>query len=131
MSNVRVAKPQVEIDKELKEQFNQQTEECTIIHCRYFTDQPTGLRIWPSTFLVQDNGRRSKLIRNFNISLVPEWTYHFKANDFIRFTLVFEALEKECMFFHLLEDIVQPFGFYSHDVRKNSSGVYTVEVFTE
>ncbi|MCW3091539.1 MAG: hypothetical protein JWP81_2608 [Ferruginibacter sp.] len=129
MSNVSIAKPQVEIDEDLKELLTQQTEECTIVHCRYYTDQPTGIRIWPSTFLIQDNGRRCKLIKNFNISLVPDWTYHFIPNEFIRFTLVFEALGKECMFFQLLEEIPQPFGFYSNKVQKNNSGVYTVEVF--
>jgi len=129
MSSITIARPQVEIDEAVKQLIAQQTEECTIVHCRYFTDEPTGVRIWPNTFLVEDGGRRSKLIKNFNISLMPEWTYHFVENEFIRFTLVFEALSRNCDFFHLLEDIPQPFGFYSKKVRKNKSGVYTVEVF--
>ncbi|MBC7887581.1 MAG: hypothetical protein H7Z13_06810 [Ferruginibacter sp.] len=129
MSNITIAKPQVEIDDALKELVAQQTEECTIVHCRYFTDEPAGVRIWPSTFLVEDRGRRCKLIKNFNISIMPQWTYHIIENEFIRFTLVFEALGRECLFFHLLEDIPQPFGFYTKKVLKNSSGVYTVEVF--
>ncbi|MEO7766086.1 MAG: hypothetical protein ABIS01_01625 [Ferruginibacter sp.] len=129
MSDISIAQPQVIIDEALLQLLAQQTEECTIVHCRYFTDQPTGVRIWPSTYLVQDNGRRCKLIKNFNISLVPEWTYHFIQNEFIRFTLVFEGLGKECIFFQLLEDIPQPYAFYSKKVQKNQSGVYTVEVF--
>ncbi|MEO5890059.1 MAG: hypothetical protein ABIQ31_07390, partial [Ferruginibacter sp.] len=119
----------VEIDEAVKELVDQQTEECTIVHCRYFTNEPTGVRVWPSTFLVEDKGHRCKLIKNFNISIMPEWTYHFIANRFIRFTLVFEALSRECQYFHLLEDIPQPYGFYSNMVTKNNSGVYTVEVF--
>ena len=129
MSNVTIAKPQVEIDEAVKELVAQQTEECTIVHCRYFTDEAAGIRIWPSTFLVEDNGRRCKLIKVFNISIMPQWTYHLVENEFIRFTLVFEALSKDCSFFHLLEDIPQPFGFFSKKVQKNNSGVYTVEVF--
>src|SRR6185436_3702646 len=129
MSSITIARPQVEIDNAIKELVAQQTEECTIVHCRYFTVEPTGVRIWPSTYLVEDGGSRCKLIKNFNISIMPEWTFHIIENEFIRFTLVFEALSRECRHFHLLEDIPQPFGFYSNKVRKNSSGVYTVEVF--
>jgi len=129
MSNISIAKPQVEIDDAVKELLNHQTEECTIVHCRYFSTEPTGVRIWPSTFLIEDGGRRCKLIENFNISIMPEWTFHFVQNEFIRFTLVFEGLSKECNFFHLLEDIQQPHGFYSNKVLKNKSGVYTVEIF--
>ncbi len=129
MSNISIARPQVEIDDAVKELTDQNTEECTIVHCRYFTDEPTGVRIWPSTFLVEDTGRRCKLIKNFNISIMPQWTFHFVENEFIRFTLVFEALGRNCQYFHLLEDIPQPYGFSSKKVLKNSSGVYTVEVF--
>ncbi len=129
MSNITIAKPQVEIDDAVKELIAHQTEECTIVHCRYFTDEAAGIRIWPSTFLVEDGGRRCKLIKNFNISIMPQWTYHFIENKFIRFTLVFTALSRDCQYFHLLEDIPQPLGFYSKKVLRNSSGVYTVEVF--
>lgn len=129
MSHVTISRPQVEIDEALKELIAHQTEECTIVHCRYFTNEPTGVRIWPTTFLVEEGGRRCKLIEIFNISIMPVWTFHFVENEFIRFTLVFEALSRDCQFFHLLEDISQPFGFYSKKVMKNSSGVYTVEIF--
>ena len=129
MSSISIARPQVEIDEAIQELVAQQTEECTIVHCRYFTNEPTGVRIWPSTYLVEEGGRRCKLIKNFNISIMPEWTFHIIENEFIRFTLVFEALSRECSHFHLLEDIPQPFGFYSDKVLKNTTGVYTVEVF--
>lgn len=129
MSSITIAQPQVEIDNAVKELIAQQTEGCTIVHCRYYTTEPTGIRIWPNTFLVEDRGSRCKLIKAFNISIMPEWTYHFISHEFIRFTLVFEALGRECGSFHLLEDIPQPFGFYSNAVLKNNSGVYTVEVY--
>ncbi|MEJ7585960.1 MAG: hypothetical protein WKI04_00210 [Ferruginibacter sp.] len=129
MSLITIAKPQVEIDDAVKELLAEQTEECTIVHCRYFTGEAAGVRIWPSTYLEENKGRRCKLIKNFNISIMPEWTYHFIENKFIRFTLVFEALSRNCQFFYLLEDIPQPFGFYSNKILKNNSGVYTIEVF--
>ena len=129
MSHITIAKPQVEIDDAVRELVANQTEECTIVHCRYFTGEPTGVRIWPSTYLEEDGGHRCKLIKNFNISIMPEWTYHFIENQFIRFTLIFEALSRSCQYFYLLEDIPQPYGFYSNKIAKNKSGVYTVEVF--
>lgn len=129
MNTQIIARPQVEIDDAVKELVSQQEEKCTIVHCRYFTDEPAGVRIWPSTFLIEDTGSRCRLIQAFNISLMPEWTFHFTENDFIRFTLVFEALNGECKNFYLLEDILQPYGFYSKTIDKNASGVYTTEVF--
>lgn len=129
MSSITIAKPQVQIDEAIKELIAEQTEQCTIVHCRHYTTEPTGVRIWPTTYLVEDNGLRCKLIKAFNISIMPEWTYHFTKNDYIRFTLIFEALSNNSRHFNLLEDIQQPFGFYSKVVSKNSSGVYLVEVF--
>lgn len=129
MSSITIAKPQIVIDDAVKELVAQQTEECTIVHCRYFSDEPSGVRIWPSTFLVENTGKRCKLIKNFNISIMPLWTFHVVENTFIRFTLVFEALDKTCQYFNLLEDIPQPQGFYSNKVFRNSSGIYSVEVF--
>lgn len=131
MSSTTIARPQVEIDDAVKALIETQIEQCTIVHCRFFTGEPTGVRIWPSTFLEEDGGSRCKLIKIFNISLMPEWTFHFIENDFIRFTLVFEALSKNCEKFHVIEDIAQPFGFFSKDILKNSSGVYTAELFCD
>lgn len=131
MDSLTIARPQVEIDAALKELISEQTEQCTIVHCRYFTNEPSGVRIWPTTFLVENTGIRCKLIKAFNISIMPEWTFHLTENDFIRFTLVFEALSSSCNSFYLQEDIPQPYAFYSGDIAKNSSGVYTVEVFVE
>ena len=123
MSNITIAKPQVQIDEAIRELIAQQPEQCTIVHCRYYTTEPAGVRIWPSTYLVGDDGVRSKLVKAFNISIMPQWTFHFTENDYIRFTLVFEALGESCRKFYLLEDISQPFGFYSEMISQNSSGV--------
>ncbi len=130
MSSVTIAKPQVQIDEAVKELISLQPEQCTIVHCRYYTTEPAGVRIWPSTFLVSDDGTRTKLVKAFNISIMPEWTFHFTENDYIRFTLVFEGLPQTCQKFYVLEEIPQPYGFYSEMILRNNSGVYTAEVFS-
>jgi hypothetical protein len=123
------AKPQIEMDQAIRELIQQQTERCTIVHCRFFASELTAIRIWPSTFLVEETGRRCKLIKAFHISLMPEWTPHFAPDDFIRFTLVFEGLSKPCKTFHLLEDIPEPYAFYSKEIVRNSTDVYLTEVY--
>lgn len=128
MSNI-IAKPQVEIDKAIEELIQHQTENCTIVHCRFFTRELCGVRIWPSTFLIEDNGHKCKLIKAFNISMMPHWTQHFIINDFIRFTLVFEGLGKSCMSFRLQEIIPEQYAFHSKEIARNSTDVYFEEVF--
>lgn len=127
--SISIAKPQVEIDKAIKELIQHQTERCTIVHCRFFVEELSSVRIWPSTFLIEDNGRKCKLIKVFNISVMPHWTQHFVVNDFIRFALVFEGLSKPCNTFHLLEDITEEYAFYSKEIKRNSTDVYFTEVF--
>lgn len=124
-----LASPQIEIDKSIKELIQQQTERCTIVHCRFFTKELCGVRIWPQTFLIEDSGKKCKLIKTFNISLMPDWTEHFVINDFIRFTLVFEGLRRHCRFFYLREEIPEEYAFYSKEIKRNATDVYLAEVF--
>lgn len=126
-----IAKPQVEIDNAIKELIKHQTERCVIVHCRFFSEELSAIRIWPTTYLIQDTGKKSKLIKTFNIALMPHWTRHFVINDFIRFTLVFEGLNKTCQSFYLLEDIEESFAFYSNKIIRNLTDVYYAEVFVE
>jgi hypothetical protein len=86
------------------------------------------VRIWPSTFLVENDGSRRQLLHHFNISQYPEWTLHNTWNDFIHFTLLFEGLGRGCLRFYVLEDIPEPFGFYSEMVGRNKTDVYEVEL---
>lgn len=124
-----IAKPQIEVDQAIKELIQQERERCVIVHCRFFVEELSAVRIWPSTFLIQDNGRKSKLIKPFNIALMPHWTQHFVMNDFVRFTLIFEGLSKACKSFYLLEDIREPYAFYTHKINRNRTDVYFTEVF--
>ncbi|RNI38020.1 hypothetical protein EFY79_07250 [Hanamia caeni] len=130
MSTV-IAKPQVEIDEAIKKLVKRQTERCVIVHCRFFSKELSAIRIWPSTFLIQDTGKKSKLIEPFNIALMPHWTQHFVVNDFVRFTLVFEGLSKLCKSFYLLEDIPESYAFYSGKILRNRTDVYYTEVFVD
>lgn len=126
-----IAKPEVEIDNAIKELIKHQTERCVIVHCRYFSKEFSAIRIWPTTYLIQDTGKTSKLLKTFNITVMPHWTQYFVMNDFIRFTLVFEGLSKTCQSFYLLEDIEESYAFYSHKIMRNHSDVYYTEVFVE
>lgn len=124
-----IAKPEIEIDREIKALLEKETERCVIVHCRYFVEELSAVRIWPTTYLIPDTGRKSKLIKSFNIAFMPNWTQHFVVNDFIRFTLVFEGLTKKCKSFYLLEDIQEPYSFYSNKIMRNRTDVYFTEVF--
>jgi hypothetical protein len=123
-----IARPQVQIDEDIKLHVQHATENCTIVHCIYTgNEESMAVRIWPSTFLVQDDGNRRKLIKAFNISLMPDWTYHHSGEA--RFTLLFEGLTKDCSSFYLLEDIPEAGGFYSDTMIRNSTDVYRAEIF--
>ena len=124
-----IAKPDIEVDQEVKKLIQHETERCVIVHCRFFVQEMSAVRIWPTTYLIPDSGRKSKLIKPFNIALMPNWTEHFVMNDFIRFTLVFEGLSKTCKSFYLLEDIREPYAFYTKKITRNTTDVYSTEVF--
>ncbi|HEY5369831.1 MAG TPA: hypothetical protein VIJ75_12660 [Hanamia sp.] len=54
-----IARPQIEIDNAIKEMIQFQTERCTIVHCRFFTNELCGVRIWPDTFLIEAMGKNA------------------------------------------------------------------------
>jgi hypothetical protein len=130
MSITTIARPKIEIDMAIQQLILHQYERMTIVHCNIYTPEPTGVRIWPTTFLVQEDGTRSKLLHAFNISFYPNWTLHDVYDQNIRFTLVFEGLKGSCNQFFLLEDIPEPGGFYSAAVARNETDVYETELLT-
>lgn len=129
--SIEIARPQVEIDAAVKELLQLQPEKCTIVHCRFAVEGGSMYRIWPQTFLIEDGGSRRKLIKAFNISLMPHWTIYFNELGVVRFTLIFDGLSRNCSNFTLLEDIPEPGGFYSEIVLRNKSDVYEVLVQSE
>jgi hypothetical protein len=102
-------------------------ERSTIVHCTVKADEfwPTGIRIWPTTFLIQENGERKKLLQAYNIAPYPNWKWVLNGHVF---TLIFEGLSKDCMLFDLLEDIPQPGGFHIENIERNKLDVYWVEI---
>jgi hypothetical protein len=95
----------------------------TVVHCTLTFS--TRIRIWPSTFLVQDNGIRKKLLHAFNIPAYPKY---INAPAGYTFTLVFESIDKLCVLFDLFEDIPQNGGFHIEKMIRNKTGVYRVEI---
>ncbi|RYY87988.1 MAG: hypothetical protein EOO15_10335 [Chitinophagaceae bacterium] len=95
----------------------------TIVHVTL--PELTLARIWPTTFLVQDDGTRKGLLHAFNITQYPNWKFFFPGE---RFTLVFEGLDRNCLLFDLFEDIPEPGGFYIENIERNKSDVYHVEM---
>lgn len=98
-------------------------EKYTIVHC--IKRIATSVRIWPTTFLVQDNGEKKKLVAAYNISKYPNWEW-IEADH--QFTLVFEGLDKECKTFDLLEDIPEPGGFEVNSIVRNCTDVYSLKI---
>lgn len=105
-------------------------EKQVIVHCCFpattFSDML--IRIWPSTFLVDENlGHKSTLIHHENISLFPYWTEVPPMKDYW-FTLIFSGLPKECTSFDLKEVIPQEGGFWIKDIKRNGTDVYKVKI---
>ncbi len=99
------------------------TERCTIVHINYYGF--SAIRIWPTTFLIQQNGERKKLLHAFNIAMYPDWKIVEYGH---RFTLLFEGLDRDCITFELLEDIPEPGGFHLKDFVRNDTDVYWAEL---
>ncbi len=100
----------------------QQEERATIIHCTLTIS--CLLRISPSTWLVQEDGSRKKLLHIYQISEHPHWKVAFPDHCF---TLVFEGLDKHCKRFDLIEDINEHYPFHFTNIRRNNSDVYCLE----
>lgn len=118
----------VEIDPELLASTASIADNFTIVHCNYSSALPGqhGIRIWPTTFLIQEDGSRKKLLHTFNIPLYPEWKYFTAAH--YNFTLLFEGLDKNCKLFDLLEDIPESNEFFVSKIKRNATDVYHLKV---
>ena len=120
--------PNVKIDEEILQYLQPEEEGTTIVHCRINVSAPTLARIWSSTFLVEEDGRKVPLVKAFHISMAPDWSWLMSQNGFVSFTLLFEGLSKGCKLFTLVEDIDQPGGFYSDKIERNKTDIYQVEL---
>lgn len=105
---------------------DEHSERVAIVHCTL--SHWNLIRIWPSTFLVQEDGTRRKLLQAFNITAYPDWKLVLPGH---RFTLIFEGLDKGCAGFSLLEDIPEPGGFHIEGIARNNADVYWVNADNE
>ena len=122
-------KKTVKIDPELKETIKTLSEEESqvIIHlCLNYSSQGR-MRIWKSTFLVpHHSGKKSQLVHSENIGIYPNWSPCVKGKNYC--TLIFKGLPKDCSIFDLIEEIPEPDGFIIHNIRRNNSDVYHLEI---
>lgn len=120
--------PDVKIDEEILAYLQTEEVRTTIVHCRIYTPIPTLARIWSTTYLQEDNGTKVALIKAFNISMAPDWTWFDADKGFLHFTLLFEGLSRGCTTFQVVEEITEPGGFFSDRIQRNATDVYNVEL---
>jgi hypothetical protein len=128
MAETNIEKPVFKPDVTFKPKLQVFEEQVAIVHCTYHFPkefQPSPIRIWPTTYLIQENGQQKKLLQAFNISPFPAWKL---VNSGHRFTLIFEGLDKDCKIFDLLEDIPEPGGFSIKNIHRNKTDVYWVTI---
>ena len=128
MAEISTEKPVFKPDVTFKPKLQLFEERVTIVHCTYTFPsmyEPVAIRIWPTTYLVQEDGKQKKLLQGFNISAYPEWKFVKNGH---RFTLIFEGLDKNCKLFSLLEDIPEPGGFKIENIQRNTTDVYWLNI---
>jgi hypothetical protein len=118
-----VFKPETDFDVEIDFKVEVLEERATIVHCTltYFS----AVRIWPTTYLLQENGTRKYLLQAYHITQYPDWKWLLPGETF---TLVFEGLDKSCLLFDLIEDIPEPGGFRFENIERNKTDVYHLKI---
>lgn len=99
------------------------------VHC-YFRNKWENMliRIWKTTFLVDElSGTRSSLLHAENISIAPTWTQIPDGLEY-SFLLIFSGLPKSCKQFDLVEEISEPGGFFVHNISRNETDVYHINI---
>jgi hypothetical protein len=118
--------PVKKIHDKIKEKNKHQEDKQVIVHCKFYGTGNTRIRIWASTYLVDNNsGHTSKLLTAYNIPFYPVWK-NVEKGETINFTLIFAGLPKSCETFDLYEEIPQRGGFFKNNIKRNQSDVYTI-----
>jgi hypothetical protein len=125
----QIIREKTKISPEVRELIKNAEERYTIVHCRYFTQMPTYARIWPTTYLFENDGSFKQLLHAIDIAVSPEWKLFGIFSGYIEFTLIFEGLSKSCTSFHLEEIIPEPRPFMTSEIQRNQTDVYNVELF--
>jgi hypothetical protein len=99
-----------------------------VVHVRCAPDYAPCIRIWQSTFLLdQASSITSELLRFENISLYPHW-YPIPEGRPHRFTLVFRQMPRSVRIFDLAEIIPEPRGWFFPGIRRNDEDVYWLDL---
>jgi hypothetical protein len=117
------------LSSEVRELIKKDEERATIVHCRYYTEEPVWARVWPTTYLVENGGKVRELLHAINIAISPRHQLYEVSGNYIYFTLIFEGLSDHCTSFHIEEVIPETNGFISHETPRKKNDVYQIEVF--
>ena len=110
-----------------------QEEAQVIVHCSFYNDPnlylgEMGVRVWKETFLLDEaTGTKVPMIKALGIVYQPDW-YFLAPGETKRFTMIFEALPKNCTSFTLAEIINQPGAFVVKGILRNNSDIYSVRL---
>lgn len=111
---------------------DQEEERQTILHCRLRSPYSCMIRIHPTTFLIEQDGTKRKLISAMDIAVAPAWCEGNFSGGHVHFTLVFEGLGKSCRSFYM-EEYAGPTEnqlFKTEPIRRNQSDVYRVNIIS-
>jgi hypothetical protein len=105
-----------------------------IVHCSLLVIPGAMVRIWPTTYLVSNQGgERVQLAHAENITYAPRWTV-LDRMGYYTFSLIFKGLPSSCITFDLVEEAKSPTGlnleewqlFKLTDIVRNETDVYQV-----
>ncbi|MCF8238793.1 MAG: hypothetical protein K9I85_11595 [Saprospiraceae bacterium] len=126
MPPIAPAKPKIVVVP--RELTKTEEERQTIVHCTLTEPMAGGfmlIRIWPTTFLIQSDGTRKKMLWFEQIAPFPHWLPVLVPHTF---TLIFEGLDRDCSVFDLVEEIPQEGGFEVMGIQRNERDVYRVRL---
>lgn len=107
--------------------FQLEEEKQVIIHCSMACMPGISVRIWKTTYLITEDGKKIPLVFWEGISLFPEWTNLYHSGIF-HFTLIFSGLPTGCNVFSMLEEINEPGGFVVKNITRNKKDVYKIQL---
>lgn len=122
----KIARPKKKTVATVKVKHKTQEEKQVIVHCVFEAVNLVGIRIWKSTYLIaHENKHRSKLLHAENICLPPKWLW-LDPGQRKKFTLIFEALPKDCIQFDFEEKLPrgETDGFRIPNIKRNKADVY-------
>tara|TARA_B110000037_G_scaffold186603_1_gene216674 strand:- start:522 stop:908 length:387 start_codon:yes stop_codon:yes gene_type:complete len=126
MSKILI-KPSKQVEKTILRQteFALTKEKQVVIHFTFKCQPGMAFRIWKTTYLITEKGKKIPLVFWSGISLYPEWTRLYHVGKY-QFALIFNGLPNECRVFSLVEEINEPGGFLVNNLIRNEEDVYHI-----